>query len=263
MLTNYFFDILLFAKKNGKIRKQMSSNEQPLMILLTGPNGAGKTTFRQKFLDTNPTFNGMNSLNWDDETYRLTAENPKLPETTARINAGKNIIEQTRYCLSQSYSFIYETVAADRRHLRIINTAQNAFYKVVTVFIGLSSPELSKQRVKHRVENGGHDVPVKDIETRYPKIMANFPVLFNQSDTCFVIDNSGKNFKLVLLKSNNINITFSRFPNYLPNNQFDLTKEIQPNGSILLQTSEYVKKTQAEKQKIIQQLLETFSIKNL
>ncbi len=241
----------------------MSNNEQPLMILLTGPNGAGKTTFRQKFLEPNPIFSNLTSLNWDEETVKVSVQFPDLPEQTISIKAGKNIVEQQRKCFENQTGFIYETVAADRRHLRIIATAKTSGFKVVTVFIGLSSPDLSKQRVKHRVENGGHDVPIKDIETRYPKVMQNFPGLLNESDTCFVIDNSGKNYKLILLKSNNLNITFSRFPNYLITDKFDMSKEKQADGSILLQTSEYVKKTQTERQEIIQHLLEIFSLKNM
>ena len=93
--------------------------------------------------------------------------------------------------------------------------------------------------------------------------MANFPHLFSQSDTCFVIDNSGKNYKLILLKSNNLSITFSKFPNYLPHDQFDLTQEKQPNGSILLSNNEYAKKSQEEKQRLIQHLVELFSAKNI
>lgn len=241
----------------------MSNNEQPIMLLLTGPNGAGKTTFRKKFLESNATFSDFISLNWDDETAKIMSEKPTLSEAEARMITGKDIIKRTRQSLEQGKDFIYETVAADRRHLRLIKDAKNSGYKVVTVFIGLSSPELSKLRVKHRVQNGGHDVDVTDIETRYPKIMANFPSLMEASDTCFVIDNSEKNYKLILLKSNNLNISFSKFPNYLLHSEFDLSQEIQPNGSILLTTSAYTKKSQAEKQEIIRQLLEKFSTKSV
>lgn len=241
----------------------MPDKEQPLIILLTGPNGAGKTTFRQNFLENNPAFSDFVSLNWDDETARLMQKDSNLNETTARVIAGKTIIQETKDCFTKHKNFIYETVAADKRHTRMIKTAKNAGYKIVSVFIGLSSPELSKLRVKHRVTNGGHDISSTDIESRYPKVMANFPDILNQSDTCFVIDNSGQNYKLILLKSDNFNITFSKFPTYLPKEQFDLTKEQQPNGSILIAGDEYLKKSTSEKQKLIQHLLEFFSTKNI
>ena len=234
--------------------------EQPLMILLAGPNGAGKTTFRKKFLETNPRFSGLVSLNWDDETTKLMARHPELSNTMARIDAGKNIIEKTSYCIEQTQSFIYETVAANKRHLRLLNTVKNSFYKVVTVFIGLASPDLSKQRVKNRVRQGGHSVSPCDIEIRYPKAMANFPHLLSESDTCFFIDNSGVNFKLILLKSANISVTFSKFPNYLIQSQFDMSRQEQADGTLLLSTNDYNIKTQTEKQKIIQKLLEIYSI---
>lgn len=241
----------------------MQKREQPIMILLAGPNGAGKTTFRQNFLETNLIFSDLKSLNWDDETLLVHKEKPELPLLIARIEAGKKIIQMQRMYTEQKNSFVYETVAADKRHLRIIKNVKDAGFKVVTIFIGLTSPDLSKLRVKHRVEHGGHDVPVSDIEARYPKIIANFPNLLSESDTCFVIDNSGKNFKLILLKSSDLSITFSKFPNYLPHNQFDITKEKQTNGSILLTSDTYAKKTPTEKQLLIQHLLELFSLRNL
>ena len=241
----------------------MSNTEQPTMILLTGPNGAGKTTFRQKFLEPNPIFENIDSLNWDEETIKLAQQNSQLPVRTAYIKAGKVIVQKTQKCFDDKKSFIYETTAADHRHVNLIETAKNLEYKIVTVFIGLASPELSKLRVKHRVANGGHDVPVHNIETRYPKIMTNFSYLFDQSDTCFVIDNSGKKYELILLKSNDLSITFRRFPKYLPQDKFDLTKEIQPDGSILLSNNEYNKKKPEEKQQLIQHLIELLSVKNI
>lgn len=241
----------------------MLNKEQPLMILLTGPNGAGKTTFRQKFLESNPVFSELYSLNWDDETKKLINENPNIPESVARINAGRTIIEKTSYCFSERVNFVYETVATDKRHIGVIQTAKKYSYKIVTIFIGLSSSDLSKERVRRRVEQGGHNIPDAEIERRYPRIIANFPNLFIQSDTCFVIDNSYKNYKLILLKSNNLKITFNKFPNYLITDNFDITRENQNDGSILLQTDSYIKKTQAEKQHLIQSLLEVFGTKTM
>ena len=241
----------------------MPDQEQPIMMLLAGPNGAGKTTFRKKFLESNATFSEFISLNWDDETAKKKEEQPDLTETEARIITGKDIIKRTKQSFEQRKNFVYETVAADFRHLRLMKTARAAGYKVVTIFIGLSSPELSKLRVKHRVQNGGHNVAIEDIESRYPKIIANLPSLMEESDTCFVIDNSGKNYKLILLKSNDLNMTFSKFPNYLPLDKFDLTKELQEDGSMLLPTSKYTKKSAEEKQELIRHLLEFFSVKDI
>lgn len=235
------------------------SIERPIMMLLVGPNGAGKTTFRQRYLDQNPNFNHLITLNWDDTIKEILRRNPNLSEKTAAIQAGMNIVETQKYCFSQNYGFIYETTGADRRHRELIETAKGLDYKLVTIFIGLKSPELSKKRVQIRVKKGGHDIPVKDIESRYPKIMVNFPNILNQSDTCFVIDNSGQDYRLILLKSNDFNITFSRFPNYLNTKHFNLAQEIQDDGCILL-NNKYKNKTPQQKQEIIQMFMEKFSI---
>ena len=56
---------------------------------------------------------------------------------------------------------------ATRTLLKIVKTAQAAGYTVTLLYFWLNSPELAIQRVKARVEAGGHNIPEETIRRRY------------------------------------------------------------------------------------------------
>lgn len=66
----------------------------------------------------------------------------------------------------------FETVMSHPSKVEFIQKAKNAGYYVQLVFVGLSSSELSFERVSQRVQRGGHDVPQDKIIARYDRVMA-------------------------------------------------------------------------------------------
>jgi len=61
---------------------------------------------------------------------------------------------------------------------------------VFLVFIGLESAALSIARVKQRVRQGGHDVPVDRLRARFPCTLANLREAIGIVDEAFLFDNS-------------------------------------------------------------------------
>ena len=57
-------------------------------------------------------------------------------------------------------------------------------------FITTSDPLINLQRVKNRVENGGHDVPDNKIHDRYFRTMNNIYQAFKLADRAYFFDNS-------------------------------------------------------------------------
>ena len=89
-------------------------------------------------------------------------------------------------------------------------------FKIAVVFIGLSNFSLSYLRVKNRVNKGGHDVPIKDLRRRFPKIMKNFPDMLKRSDIAAVFDNSSdKPYKLIFLMDDKAFRIFYKYPKWL------------------------------------------------
>ncbi len=97
---------------------------------------------------------------------------------------------------------------------RLIRDAQDRGYFVTLVFFWLSSPELAIERVKTRVNSGGHDIPVDVIRRRYKAGIENLSKLYLPvCDYWLIIDNSeppftivAEGFKTEILEITNSNI---------------------------------------------------------
>ena len=191
-------------------------DKQPWMIVLCGPNGAGKSTFYEKVLKDDPFFKKVDFINLDNEAARLAGNDGDV--NAVMIPAGMNIRQSLIDKIENRQSFIYETTSAGRTHLNLIEDAQQHGFMVASVFIGLSSPQLSHLRVQTRVKNGGHAVPVEDIERRFPRVMQNFPEMLKVSDISVAFDNSKKSpFELIFMMDRRQLFIFHKYPRWLGN----------------------------------------------
>jgi predicted ABC-type ATPase len=153
-------------------------DQRPLIIALAGPNGAGKTTFYQTYL----ALAGLRFINADILARELGAD----PYVAAQL---ADAVRQE--LVNQRESFVFETVFSDpvgdkRQFLR---EAVGAGYTVVVCFIGLSSAEVSEERVAMRVTQGGHDVPAEKLASRFPRTLANLRAAIAELPYVIVFDN--------------------------------------------------------------------------
>ena len=75
---------------------------------------------------------------------------------------------------------------------------QQLGYKVKLVFLYLPDVRLAIERVKNRVRQGGHNVPVETIRRRYEKGWYNFQNIYRQlADAWVLFDNTDKTPKLL------------------------------------------------------------------
>ena len=102
-----------------------------------------------------------------------------------------------RYKMIQSNSsFSFESVFSHDSKIKEIEIAKKANFKIYFYFISTSDPFINLQRIKNRVETGGHDVPAGKISERYFRTMNNLYTAFRLSDRAYLFDNSSE-------KSNN------------------------------------------------------------
>jgi len=102
-----------------------------------------------------------------------------------------------RYKMIQSNSsFSFESVFSHDSKIKEIEIARKENFKVYFYFISTSDPLINSQRIKNRVETGGHDVPVEKISDRYFRTMNNLFTAFKLSDRAYLFDNTSE-------KSNN------------------------------------------------------------
>ena len=211
------------------------------MVIIAGPNGAGKSTFYEKVLKGDPLLKKAPSINMDNIAKEIA--NGDDPNKHL-VDAGKIVIGELEKKLKSKKSFIYETTSSGRLHLKYMDRAKKAGFKIATIFIGLSSVELSHLRVQQRVREGGHNVPAEDIERRYPNIIKNFPEMLKRSDVSAVFDNSGKTpFKLIFLMDESKLFIFRSYPKWVEGS----LKERKTSKEIIRITSDKLKKMTPER----------------
>lgn len=89
-------------------------------------------------------------------------------------------------------SFAFETTLSGRGYVRRIRSWRAAGYHVTLVFLSLSSPREAIDRVRHRVRQGGHDVPRDVVRRRFAAGWSNFRNVYrHEVDEWFWYDNSG------------------------------------------------------------------------
>lgn len=149
-----------------------------MLVAVAGPNGAGKTTFYHAHLK--PV--GLRLVNADTIAREL-----RLDAYEA-ANLASAIREQL---IVQRESFVFETVFSDPAgdKLAFLKRAASAGYAVIFCFIGVSSAEISDERVAMRVSQGGHDVPVEKLRAPYPRILRNLKAAIRELPYVRIYDN--------------------------------------------------------------------------
>lgn len=133
----------------------------PRLYIISGCNGSGKTTASYSLLPE--MLNCSEFVNSDEFAKSLS---PFKPEN-ASIQASRLMLMKIRYLLKKKSDFAVETTLATRTLLKTAKFAQKAGYTVTLLYFWLNSPELAIERVKARVESGGHNIPEETVIRRY------------------------------------------------------------------------------------------------
>lgn len=151
----------------------------PVIVMLAGPNGAGKSTFREAYLS----HLDLPFLNAD-----VLAEDTGLDA----YEAAASIAQIRDAMISRKESFITETVLSDPvgEKIRILENAAQSGYEACLIYIGIANPDLSRRRVRARVEAGGHDVPTDKLTPRYERSLDNLERAIAQLPRVLIYDNS-------------------------------------------------------------------------
>jgi len=164
----------------------------PLFIMLAGSNGAGKSTFYDAYLDRL----ALPFINADRIAEELRAGSRVTPSHLSNLppdQAAQRLADEERYAsIVLGRSFMTETVLSDPVGAKtaMLRDARGRGFEVWLFFIGISSPELSRARVRERVSSrGGHDVPAKKLESRYARTLANLPGAIQASSIAVLLDN--------------------------------------------------------------------------
>lgn len=132
------------------------SNSKQLWVL-TGGNGAGKSTFYNLYLAKY----GIKFVNADLIAKDLDSQNPEGLSYHAATLAAK-IREDL---ISQGVSFCFETVFSHESKIDFLAQAKANGYTIILVYIHLFDSSLNEARVRQRISEGGHSVPIEKIHS--------------------------------------------------------------------------------------------------
>jgi predicted ABC-type ATPase len=144
----------------------------PRALIIAGPNGAGKTTFAREFLPQEGRC--LNFINADLIAAGLAPFSPD----SASLQAAKLLAQAIDTAVAARHDFAVETTLSGRSYLGLIRAWRGAGYRVGLVFLRLPSADLAVERIRLRVQQGGHDIPEDVIRRRFAQGWANFQSLY-------------------------------------------------------------------------------------
>lgn len=189
-----------------------ASKHKPVLIVIAGPNGSGKTSVTSKILHHE----------WLEDSEYINPDNVARDvfgdwnNQDAVLKAANYCNDWRERCLAERKSHIFETVmsAADKVDY-IIRAKQTGFF-IRLFFVSTESPTINAKRVAKRVLNGGHDVPIPKIISRYNKSIANCKVVAPIVDQLYVYDNSVEDAEARLLFRQSDGALAKRYVDKLP-----------------------------------------------
>jgi predicted ABC-type ATPase len=160
--------------------------KKPILIIIAGPNGSGKTSITSRILEHE----------WVEECVYINPDEIARDKfgdwnnVDAVLNAAKYAEQLREECLEKGKSLIFETVLSANDKIDFIKKAKEKGYFVHLFFVGTDSPSINASRIAQRVMEGGHDVPITKIISRYSKSIINCSVCAKFVDRVYVYDNS-------------------------------------------------------------------------
>ena len=101
------------------------------------------------------------------------------------------MLQEIEHRVRKRESFGFETTLSGRSYARKIAEWQHQGYVVKLFFLSLRSEELAIERVRLRVKQGGHNIPIEVIRRRYALGLRNFHEVYRSIvDQWVLYDNS-------------------------------------------------------------------------
>ena len=192
-MSKYIVDVSHLSVKFGDfyavkdLSFQVSEGE---VFGFLGANGAGKTTFYQ----TNQELLEMPRVNVDEIVRSIGSwDNP-----TDLMAGGKVAVKKIHEYLASDHSFNQETTLCGQSIWKNILIARERGFTVEMYYVGVESAELAWERVKKRVEAGGHGIPREDVVRRYAESIASLPRAISICDKVILYDNTDEFSKIAI-----------------------------------------------------------------
>ena len=162
------------------------TNRRPTLCVVAGPNGSGKTTTTIQLLNNEWAADSL-YINPDNIAQEMFGD-WNSPE--AVLKAAEKATQMRYECLEQGRDFVIETVFSSPEKLEFLKKAKEAGFFIRFFYVCTSDPSINVARITQRYLNGGHEVPISKVISRYYKSLLNAEEAIAFVDRAYVYDNS-------------------------------------------------------------------------
>jgi predicted ABC-type ATPase len=145
---------------------------QPFAVIIAGPNGAGKSSAAPYVLQ------GSRQVEQFLNADVIAAELSPLDPAAVAIEAGRIFLDRVAALIKSGDSFAWETTLSGGSTRHLFANLKDAGYESHLVYLWLPTVEMSIERVRRRVELGGHDIPEQTVRRRFSRGLINFQTLY-------------------------------------------------------------------------------------
>lgn len=163
--------------------------KKPVMCIVAGPNGSGKTTTTEQLLRNE----------WGADSLYINPDNIAREifgdwnSADAVLKAAQKATQQRYQCLENGQDFVFETVFSSVEKMDFIRKAKDAGFFIRIFYVCTESPLININRIAQRYLNGGHEVPISKVISRYYSSLKNISKAMEIADRVYLYDNSIEN----------------------------------------------------------------------
>lgn len=188
------------------------TEKKPTLCIVAGPNGSGKTSTTIQLLH----------YEWGDNSLYINPDNI-AQEKFVDWNSADAVLKAAEYatklrykCLHEKSDFVFETVFSSEEKLEFVKKAKEAGFFIRLFFVCTSDPAINVNRITQRYLDGGHEVPISKVISRYYKSLSNAGLAISMVDRAYVYDNSIENQMPQLLFRTISGKMFKQYSNTIP-----------------------------------------------
>ena len=185
---------------------------RPVICVVAGPNGSGKTSTTEKLL----------ANEWAADSLYINPDNiaqDQFGDWNSQDAVMKAAHEATRLryqCLKEKSSFVFETVFSSQEKLDFLRKAKDEGFFIRFFYVCTENPEINVLRIAQRYLDGGHEVPISKVFSRYYKSLALAAQAIQFVDRAYVYDNSRNNELPRLLYRTYEGSLYKKYVNEIP-----------------------------------------------
>ena len=165
------------------------AERRPTLCVVAGPNGSGETTTTVQLLNNEWAADSI-YINPDNIAQKVYGD---WNSHDAVLKAAEHATQLRYECLETRQDFVFETVFSSQEKLEFIRKAKTAGFFIRFFFVCTSDPAINVVRITQRFMNGGHEVPISKVVSRYYKSLINAEEAISIVDRAYVYDNSVDN----------------------------------------------------------------------